>query len=673
MAKFILSAFADEASPKVAEQLKALKDNKIELIEPRNIDGKNISELSVDEAKQLKAQLDEAGIKVSSIGSYYGKIFINEDFEPHFEAFKNTVEVAKILETKYIRMFSFYIPEGENADNYKDEVLRRVKAMAEYSYEQGILCCHENEKGIYGDVPERCLVLAEALGEKLGCIFDPANYLQCGVNTLDGFKLLEKYITYMHIKDVRTSDGAVVPAGCGDGKVEDILRALDSYEGRKFILTVEPHLKVFEGLDKLETDDETANNMGKFVYPDNFTSFKAACDAIHGIIEKVQPVRYGIIGIGNMGTSHINMNVDGKHKEMRITAVADINPERLKVAKELLPYVNTYNTAEELIDSGDCDAVIIATPHYFHPPIAKYAFSKGVNVLTEKPAGVYTKQVREMNEAAAKSGLVFGIMYNQRTNCVYRKMREMVKSGEYGEIRRVNWIITDWYRTQAYYNSGGWRATWEGEGGGVLLNQCPHNLDLWQWICGVPVKVQATCHEGKWHDIEVEDDVTIYAEYANGATGVFVTTTGDFPGTNRFEITLDGGKLVCENNELKFFKLNERISEHCRNSEAGFGRIEGEWITVETDGRNIQHPEVVNKFTGKLLHGTELVANGEEGINGLSISNAAHLSSWLGKPVEIPVDEDLYYEKLQEKIKNSTFKKTVKETVQDDMSSTFGS
>lgn len=673
MAKFILSAFADEASPKVEEQLDALKNNKIELIEPRNIDGKNISELSVDEAKQLKEKLDEAGIKVSSIGSYYGKIFINEDFEPHFEAFKNTVEVAKILGTKYIRMFSFYIPEGENADDYKDEVLRRVKAMAEYSFERGVLCCHENEKGIYGDIPERCLVLAQAMGEKLGCIFDPANYLQCGADTWEGFKLLEKYITYMHIKDVRTSDGAVVPAGCGDGRVEDILRALDSNTNRVFILTVEPHLKVFEGLDKLETDDETANNMGKFVYPDNFSSFKAACDAIHSVIEKVQPVRYGIIGVGNMGTSHIKMNVDGKHKEMRITAVADINPERLKAAKEMLPYVNTYDTAKELIDSGDCDAVIIATPHYFHPPIAQYAFSKGVNVLTEKPAGVYTKQVREMNEAAKRSGLAFGIMYNQRTNCVYRKMREMVQSGEYGEIRRVNWIITDWYRTQAYYNSGGWRATWEGEGGGVLLNQCPHNLDLWQWICGMPVKIQATCHEGKWHNIEVEDDVTIYAEYANGATGVFVTSTGDCPGTNRFEITLDGGKLVCENNELKFYKLNGRVSEHCKTAEQGFGRLEGEWITVETDGRNIQHSEVVNKFTGKLLRGTELTANGEEGINGLSISNAAHLSSWLGKPVEIPVDEDLYYEMLQEKIKNSTFKKTVNETVQGDMSSTFGS
>lgn len=277
-----------------------------------------------------------------------------------------------------------------------------------------------------------------------------------------------------------------------------------------------------------------------------------------------------------------------------------------------------------------------------------------------------------MNEAAAKTDLVFGIMYNQRTNCVYRKMREIVQGGELGEIRRVSWIITDWYRTQAYYNSGGWRATWAGEGGGVLLNQCPHNLDLWQWICGLPVKVQAFCHEGKWHDIEVEDDVTIYVEYANGATGTFITTTGDCPGTNRFEITLDGGKLVCENNKLMLYKLKGKVSEHCANATEGFGWIEGEWVEVETDGRNKQHSEVTNKFAAAVLRGEPLVANGEEGIRGLSISNAAHLSSWLGKPVDLPVDEDVYFAELQKKIAAGKAEKdNVTETVQGDMSSTF--
>ena len=673
MAKFLFSAFADEASADILEQIAACKANGIDYIELRNVNGKNISNFTVEEAKDLKKLLDDNGIKVSSIGSHYGKIEITDDFEPHFEAFKQTVEVAKVLDTKYIRMFSFFFTKGQKIEDYKDEVYRRLDAMVDYSNEHGILCCHENEKGIYGDITERCVELAEHYGDRMGCIFDPSNYIQCGCDTLEGFRLLQDKVTYMHVKDCIAAIDTVVPAGEGDGHLEEILRMLDEKEAVYF-LSVEPHLRVFEGLENLEPDDATANAMNKkFVYPDNKASFAAACTAIHNIIEnKVQPVRFGIIGVGNMGKSHINMHIKGEHKELRITAIADINAEHLAAAAELLPGVKTYDTAEALIDSGEVDAVIIATPHYDHSPIAQYAFAKGVHVLTEKPAGVYAKQVREMNEAAAKTDLIFGIMYNQRTNCVYRKMRELVQSGELGEIRRVSWIITDWYRTQAYYNSGGWRATWAGEGGGVLLNQCPHNLDLWQWICGLPVKVQAFCHEGKWHDIEVEDDVTIYAEYANGATGTFITTTGDCPGTNRFEITLDGGKLVCENNKLMLYKLSGKVSEHCATATEGFGWIEGEWIEVETDGRNKQHSEVTNKFAAAVLRGEPLVANGEEGIRGLSISNAAHLSSWLGKAVELPVDEDLYFAELQKKIAAGNAVKTnVVEVVQGDMSSTF--
>ena len=673
MAKFLFSAFADEASPDILEQIAACKANGIEYIELRNVNGKNISNFTVEEAKELKKTLDDNGIKVSSIGSHYGKIEIDDDFAPHFEAFKQTVEVAKVLETKYIRMFSFFFTKGQSREEYKDEVFRRLTAMVDYACEHDVLCCHENEKGIYGDIHERCLELAEHFGNRMGCIFDPSNYIQCGSDTLEGFRLLQDYVTYFHVKDCIAEIDTVVPAGEGDGHLVEIMRMLDDKEGVYF-LSVEPHLRVFEGLDNLEPDDATANAMNKkFVYPDNMTSFAAACTAIHNIIEtEIQPVRFGIIGVGNMGTSHINMHLQGKHKELRITAVADINPERLDAAKKLMPSLKTFDSAEALIDSGEVDVALIATPHYDHSPIAQYAFSKGVHVLTEKPAGVYTKQVREMNEAAAKTDLVFGIMYNQRTNCVYRKMRELVQSGELGEIKRVSWIITDWYRTQAYYNSGGWRATWKGEGGGVLLNQCPHNLDLWQWICGLPVKVKAFVHEGKWHDIEVEDDVTIYVEYANGATGTFITTTGDCPGTNRFEITLDGGKLVCEDNKLRLYKLNGRVSEHCATAEEGFGWIEGEWIDVETDGMNKQHSEVCNKFAAAVLRGEELTAKGEEGIRGLSISNAAHLSAWLGKEVELPVDEDVYYAELQKKIAAGKAEKdNVVAAVQSDMSSTF--
>jgi predicted dehydrogenase len=264
------------------------------------------------------------------------------------------------------------------------------------------------------------------------------------------------------------------------------------------------------------------------------------------------------------------------------------------------------------------------------------------------------------------------MMFNQRTNHVYRKMYELVHGGTLGAIKRVNWIITDWYRTQAYYNSGGWRATWEGEGGGVLLNQCPHNLDLLQWICGMPSTVQAFCHNGKWHDIEVEDDVTAYLEYPSGATGVFVTTTGDAPGTNRFEVTLEKGKLVCELDKLTLYQLDVSEREYCFTAVEGFKAPEGQYVTLETDGKNPQHAGVLNAFAGKILYGTPLVAEGAEGINGLTLSNAMHLSSWLGKPVELPFDEDLFLAELNKRRATSKRKGNVEE-VTFDTGSSYGS
>ena len=369
-------------------------------------------------------------------------------------------------------------------------------------------------------------------------------------------------------------------------------------------------------------------------------------------------VRLGIIGIGNMGSGHVQNILAGKTPEITLAAVADRRQSRRDWAGEKLPGVPVFTEGAELIDSGLCDAVLIAVPHYQHPVLAEQAFAKGLHVLCEKPAGVYTNAVREMNAAADRAGKTFGMMFNQRTNCVYRKMHQMVESGELGDLKRVNWIITDWYRTQIYYDSGDWRATWAGEGGGVLLNQCPHQLDLLQWICGLPKRVQAFCHEGKWHDIEVEDDVTAYLEFENGATGVFVTTTGDAPGTNRFELTGTRGKLVCENDVLTFWRLKEDEREFCLSSKEGFAKPEMEKIIVETDGENPQHVGVLNAFAANILRGEPLVADGREGIRGLTLSNAMHLSGWLKKPVEIPFDEDIFERELDKRRKNSRRKES---------------
>ncbi len=364
----------------------------------------------------------------------------------------------------------------------------------------------------------------------------------------------------------------------------------------------------------------------------------------------MEQIRVGVIGIGNMGSKHAKCIADGEIPGMLLTAVADRREERKTWAKENLPEsVSFFSEGSELIHSGLCDAVVVATPHYQHPPLVCEALKAGLHALSEKPAGVYTKQVREMNETAKASGKVFGMMFNVRTNCIYRKMHEIVTSGEMGKIKRVNWIVTDWYRSQAYYDSGDWRATWDGEGGGVLLNQCPHNLDLLQWICGMPSRVRAFCHYGKWHHIEVEDDVTAYLEFPNGATGVFVTSTADLPGTNRFEIMMERGKLVCEDGKVKRWLLPESERELCFQTEETFPKVEIDCEEVETDGEYSEQPGVLRAFAAHILHGTPMIAEGYEGINSLMLSNAMHLSDWLNQTVELPLDEDLFLAELNKR------------------------
>ena len=371
-------------------------------------------------------------------------------------------------------------------------------------------------------------------------------------------------------------------------------------------------------------------------------------------------LKLGIIGAGNMGVAHMKKILEGKCPNIEVAAVADQKESRLTWVQENFPEAKLFQQGRELIQSGAVEAVLIAAPHYQHPELAIEAFEHGLHVMCEKPAGVYTLQVREMIACAdAHPELTFGMMFNQRTNCVYRKMKEMLDNGELGEMKRVNWIITDWYRTQNYYDSGAWRATWEGEGGGVLLNQCPHQLDLLQWLCGLPTKVHAFVHEGKWHDIEVEDDVTAYMEFANGATGVFITTTGDAPGTNRLEITGTKGKLVCEKNTLTFVRLEVDEREWCATCEEGFKAPPKEQVEVETDGENIQHPAVLNAFADHIEHGAPLVADGREGINGLMLSNAIHMSGWTGETVSLPIDEEKFLAMLNERRANSRQKADV--------------
>ncbi|NBD24361.1 Gfo/Idh/MocA family protein [Paenibacillus glycinis] len=370
-------------------------------------------------------------------------------------------------------------------------------------------------------------------------------------------------------------------------------------------------------------------------------------------------VRYGIIGIGNMGSGHASILTSGKINGAVLTAVCDEFESKRDWAKEHFGgSVAVFENADAMIDSGLVDAVIVATPHYGHPSEAIAAFAKGMHVLIEKPAGVYAKQVREMNDAAAASGRKFGIVYNQRMNPLYKKLRELIASGEIGEVRRINWIITNWYRTQAYYDSGTWRATWAGEGGGVLINQCPHQLDLWQWTTGMmPTRMRAFCQFGKHRDIEVENDVTAYAEYANGATAVFITSTSDAPGTNRLEVSGSRGKIVIEEERMTLYRLREDEAEFNARNKESFASPEVWKIELPASGPSPEHAGILQNFTDAVLLGTPLAAPGEEGIHGLTLSNAMHLSTWLDDWVDLPLDEALHEAELNKRIATSKFKR----------------
>lgn len=367
-------------------------------------------------------------------------------------------------------------------------------------------------------------------------------------------------------------------------------------------------------------------------------------------VKDMDKMRTGVVGIGNMGSAHAMAIFQNRVEGMKLTAVCDTSSARLEWAKgEWGEQVKRFSDYREMLSSGLLDAVVVATPHFDHPKIAGDGFKRNLHVLIEKPAGVTASEVRTLNETAKKSGKVFAIMYNQRTNPLYRTLKSYIEEGKLGNIKRLVWIINNWYRTQAYYDSGDWRATWNGEGGGVLLNQCPHNLDIWQWMMGMPIRLRAFCRTARYHQIQVEDDVTIYAEYENGANACFITSTGEYPGTNRLEISGTLGKAVIEDGKLKLYLLERDEREICMHSRFAMPNEKVDYAEVIQSEPEPAHLGILQNFANAVLKGEELIAPGEEGIRGLMIGNAAYLSQWTDDWVTFPMDEEKFESILKEK------------------------
>jgi predicted dehydrogenase len=366
-------------------------------------------------------------------------------------------------------------------------------------------------------------------------------------------------------------------------------------------------------------------------------------------------VRLGVIGLGNMGRAHAWSLQNGKIANARLAAVCDVSAENVAA----YPGAKAFADTASLIGSGEVDAVLIATPHYSHTTIGIEALDAGLHVLVEKPISVHKADCERLIAAYKPGRQIFAAMFNQRTDPYYRKLRDLIHGGELGRLRRINWIITDWFRTEAYYASGGWRATWAGEGGGVLLNQCPHQLDLWQWLFGMPARVRAHCSIGRYHDIEVEDDVTAYLEYGDGATGVFITSTGEAPGTNRLEVAAERGRVVIEKDRFLFTRNEVPMSEFSRTTSEKFSRP-GVWeVEIPVSGHGGQHNEILQNFVDAILGGKELIAPASEGIHSVELGNAILYSSLNGETVEMPLDSAAYERFLKKKIEASTHVKRV--------------
>jgi predicted dehydrogenase len=378
-------------------------------------------------------------------------------------------------------------------------------------------------------------------------------------------------------------------------------------------------------------------------------------------------IRVGVIGVGNMGSFHASLFKDKKINNTELTAICDIDPKRLERFKDF----KTFTDSKKLIRSGTVDAVVIATPHYAHTTIGMDALKQGLHVLVEKPLSVHKADCEKLLSAHVNKKQVFAIMFNLRTDPHYKAIKKMVEDGELGKIQRINYIITDVFRSEAYYASGSWRATWRGEGGGVLLNQCPHNLDLLQWFCGLPVRVRAFCSLGKYHKIEVEDEVTAYLEYANGATGIFLCTTGEAPGTNRLEIAGDKGKIIYENGTVTFFKNDTPTSVFTKTTTESFGKPKVTEISVPVEGSGGQHQEIIQNFVNAIADGVPLIAQAEEGISSVELGNAMLFSSLTGKTVELPMNSAAYKKRLMKLIKESKLEKKVQETITQDMTQSF--
>ena len=382
-------------------------------------------------------------------------------------------------------------------------------------------------------------------------------------------------------------------------------------------------------------------------------------------------VRLGVVGLGNIGKFHTGYLLENKISRCQLAAVSDAFAPSLEPFKGR-PNLKTFANCDDMIRSGEIDAIVIGTPHYLHTTIGIEALQRGLHVMVEKPISAHKADAERLIAVAQQHPKqVFAGMFQMRVEPRWQKIRKLIQAGELGQIVRINWIITDWFRTEAYYASGGWRATWKGEGGGVLLNQCLHQLDMLQWLCGMPARVRGFCQLGRYHDIEVEDNITTYLEWANGATGSFVSSTGESPGTNRFELVGTRGKIVVEGTKIAFTRNDSDMIEFSKTARSGFAKPEVWNIEIPFENPANLHAVLMQNFVDSILDGTPLIAPGADGMGSVELANVLLYSSLINQTIELPMDGAAWEKKLNQLIAESRHEKKVTQATAEDFTKSF--
>lgn len=616
-----LSGFGDEIAKDFEDQLREMRKMDINFIALRNLWGVNVLNLSVRQKLKARMLLRQYGMGLSEIATPLGKVLITDNWEEEWARYEKAIEMAHYFKCRRIRIFSYYFPGDEPSQKYRSEVIRRLKEMATRAERENLVLLHENEERIYGEdgIHVRDLMKSVDSGA-FKVAFDPSNFVSIGSRPYtQWWDMLKDDVIHLHVKDKKLG-GAQVPAGEGDGEFPAIMRALVD-RGYIGFAVMEPHLAQagqFTGFS------------GPRLFAQATDKFRALCDSV-GMNHR--QVRVGVIGAGFIGGFHAT-SMQAVPEAHLVAACDVVDSPKLGELRELYN-IEVYTDPREMLKRKDVAAVTVCTPSGLHGKVAVQALRAGKHALTEKPMDIGLKKADEMIAIARAKGLKLGVISQHRTDPGIVELKEAVASGKLGQVILAEAYVK-WYRSQEYYDSGGWRGTWKLDGGGALMNQGVHTVDMLQWIVDSPVEsvfAQAATQTHK--RIEVEDLAQALLRFKSGAMGSITASTSVYPGLpERIEITGTKGTMIVEKDKVIFREIAgeaKGASKGDEDDDYGVGAADPKAIS------NRGHITQIQDFCRAIIEDRDPLISGEEGRKPLEIILAVYESARLDKRVHLPM------------------------------------